>query len=67
MDNIEYFEVEGAVLREVAGKLELYIGAGQYKPYQGDADRIYRQSNPMTLAEVKPHMDITDAKVAPAK
>lgn len=58
LKNEKYYEVEGAVLREVTwGKLELYIGNGKWKPYTGDPDRIYRLSNVMTLEEVKPYMD----------
>ena len=63
MESVEYFEVEGAVLREVAGKLEIYIGSGKFKPYTGDADRIYRMSHPMTADEVAPY---TDGKMDPA-
>ena len=56
--NEKYYEVEGAVLREMSyGKLELYIGNGNWKPYTGDPARIYRQSNVMTLDEVKEYMD----------
>ncbi len=54
---IKYYEVEGAVLREANGKLELHIGNDEWKPYTGDPERIYRQSNVMTLDEVKPYME----------
>ena len=67
MDDVDYYEVEGAVLREVAGKLELYVGNGKYKPYTGDPDRIYRLSNPLTLDEVKPYMDVPREPVAAKK
>ena len=65
MDNTKYYEVEGAVFREQAGKLEVFSDrTGQYKPYEGDADRVYRLSNPMTEEEVKPYMGKPESKPA---
>ncbi|MDO3518145.1 hypothetical protein [Ralstonia pseudosolanacearum] len=57
---IEYFEVEGAVFRKRTGvPLELFDQkTGTYEPYTGDVFRIYRQSNPMSLEEVRPYMDV---------
>lgn len=59
MDNIQYFEVECAVFRQKAGAaLELFSNkTGEWKPYEGDADRVLRMSNPMSLEEVRPYMD----------
>lgn len=55
---VKYYEVEGAVLRESAtGQLEIYTGKDTWKAYTGDPDRIYRQSNVMSLEEVQPYMD----------
>lgn len=54
----QYFEVEGAVFRQAHGSpMEVYKERiGKWAPYQGDAGRVVRQSNPMTLAEVQPYM-----------
>lgn len=58
MEDAKYYEVEGAVFRKLPGKkLEIYDGAGEYSDYTGDQSRIYRQSNVMTLDEVKPYME----------
>lgn len=55
----QYFEVEGAVFRRLANKpLEVYFGNDEWKPYNGDPDRVLRMSNPMTLEEVQPYMDV---------
>jgi len=57
MGTEQYFEVEGAVFRDAGGKMEVYLErTGQWKPYEGDVDRVRRLSNPMTLDEVKPYM-----------
>lgn len=58
MNEIQYYEVEGAVFRQKHDEaLEIYFGNGQWKPYQGDPFRVRRMSNPMSLDEVKPYMD----------
>ena len=59
MEDIQYFEVECAVFRRKPGAdLELFIqDTGKWSPYTGDASRVYRLSNPMTLEEVRPYMD----------
>lgn len=60
---MNYYEVEGAVMREDDGKpMELYHGNGKWVPYTGDAFRVYRQSNELTLDEVKPYMDVERPK-----
>lgn len=59
MDKEQYYEVEGAVFRTVDnGPMEIYFGDGKWNKYTGDADRVLRLSNPMTLEEVKPFMDV---------
>jgi hypothetical protein len=59
MSDEKYYEVEGAVLRESPPKpMELYIGNGKWREYTGDIWRVYRQSNALTLDEVKPYMDV---------
>lgn len=56
-DKETYYEVEGAVFRAAGNKLEVYSEKTKaFKPYEGDADRVYRLSNPMTLEEVQPYM-----------
>lgn len=62
---MRYYEVEGAVMREDADEkkpMELYVGGGKWKKYTGDEFRVYRQSNEMSLEEVKPYMDVERAK-----
>jgi hypothetical protein len=56
----EFFEVEGAVFRKVTAKpLEIMDQkTGRFESYTGDAFRVYRQSNPMSLEEVRPYMDV---------
>lgn len=58
--NIEYFEVEGAVFRKRSGvALERFNQkSGEWIPYSGDASRVYRLSNPMSLEEARPFMDV---------
>ena len=52
-----YYEVEGAVFRQAGGAMEVYSErTGNWKPYEGDADRVLRLSNPMSLEEVQPYM-----------
>lgn len=59
MSEDRFFEVEGAVFRERAGKMEVFLqDSGEFKPYEGDADRVRRLSNPMSLEEVRPYMDV---------
>lgn len=60
MENVEYFEVEGAVFRKRSGiALEIFDQkSGAWDEYQGDVFRIYRNSNPMSLEEVRPYMDV---------
>lgn len=59
MSGDRFFEVEGAVFRERGGKLELFMqDTGNWSPYTGDAARVYRMSNPMSLEEVRPYMDV---------
>lgn len=59
MNQDQFFEVEGAVFRERGGKMEVFLqDSGAFKPYQGDADRVRRLSNPMSLEEVRPYMDV---------
>lgn len=59
MNQEKYFEVEGAVFRQVANQpLEIYFGDGEWKKYTGDSDRVFRMSHPCTLEEVKPYMDV---------
>lgn len=59
MSDIQYFEVEGAVFRQQAGQdMEVFLNSsGKWGPYQGDANRVLRMSNPMSLEEVRPYMD----------
>lgn len=58
--NVEYFEVEGAVFRKRTGvALELFNQkTGAWEAYTGDVFRIYRNSNPMSLDDVRPYMDV---------
>lgn len=59
MDEFRYYEVEGAVMREVSGKpMEVYKGADKWVPYTGDVFRVHRASNEHTLDEVRPYMDV---------
>lgn len=59
MSEDRFFEVESAVFRERAGKMEVFLqDSGEFKPYEGDADRVRRLSNPMSLEEVRPYMDV---------
>lgn len=57
---VEYFEVEGAVFRKRSGEALSVFNqkSGGWSAYSGDASRVYRQSNPMSLEEVRPHMDV---------
>jgi len=59
VSDIQYFEVEGAVFRLQDGQgMEVFLNSsGKWDPYQGDADRVLRMSNPMSLEEVRPYMD----------
>lgn len=59
MEDIQYFEVECAVFRQKPGAdLELFNNKnGQWEPYEGDAGRVLRMSNPMSFDEVRPYMD----------
>jgi hypothetical protein len=57
----KYYEVEGAVYRVATGKkMEIYAGGDNWKEYQGDPSRVLSLSNPMTLEDVKPHMEPRD-------
>lgn len=59
MNEDRFYEVECAVFRERGGKMEVFLqDSGEFKPYEGDADRVRRLSNPMTLDEVRPYMDV---------
>lgn len=59
MNEDRFFEVDCAVFRERGGKMEVFLqDSGEFKPYDGDADRVRRLSNPMTLEEVRPYMDV---------
>ena len=63
----KYYEVEGAVFRDESGNLEVFSDrTGKWKTYEGDADRVYRLSNPMTLEEVQPYMAAPDERPAQA-
>jgi hypothetical protein len=42
--------------------MELYVGNDKWKPYAGDVFRVYRQSNELSLEEVKPYMDVERPK-----
>jgi hypothetical protein len=56
----EFFEVEGAVFRK-RSKLPLEImdqKSGKFSSYSGDVFRVYDKSNPMSLEEVRPYMDV---------
>lgn len=59
----KYYEVEGAVFRQQSGvPLELFNQkSGEFRPYKGDATRVFGQSNPMTLDEVRAYMDVEPA------
>lgn len=63
-----YYEVDGAVFLDDGGKMQVYSEKTKaFKPYEGDVDRVYRMSNPMSLEEVKPYMAGQDAdQAAPA-
>lgn len=56
----KYYEVEGAVFRQRKGvPIEIFSQkSGEWKPYKGDASRVYGQSNPMSLDDVRPYMDV---------
>ncbi len=59
MDNVKYYEVEGAVFRKPAEKpMEVYFDGQGWTKYKGDDSRIYRMSHVLTLEEVKPYMDV---------
>ena len=55
-----YYEVEGAVFRDCAGKrMELFDQkTGVFEPYTGDVSRVLWGSNPMTLDKVRPYMAV---------
>lgn len=59
MNEIQYYEVEGAVFREQPGRPMEVFGckSHEWKPYQGDPFRVRRMSNPMSLDEVRPYME----------
>lgn len=69
MSDVQYFEVEGAVFRLQAGQdMEVFLNSsGKWAPYQGDAGRVLRMSNPMSLEEVRPYMDRDPVDDAGAK
>lgn len=58
--SIKYYEVEGAVFRERPGAdMEVFVNqTGEWEPYEGDEGRVLRMSNPMSLEEVRPYMDV---------
>ena len=60
METTEYYEVEGAVFRSRNDvPLELFNQkTGKWGRYTGDSGRVFMQSNPMTLAQVRPYMDV---------
>lgn len=60
----KFYEVEGAVFRKrPAVPLELFHQKkGTWGRYTGDVSRIYRQSNEMSLDEVRPYMDVEPKK-----
>ena len=60
---MKYYEIEGAVFRQDTGPLEVYCDGkgdkpGYWEKYSGDAHRVKMGSNELTLAEVKPYMDV---------
>lgn len=57
---IKYYEVECAVFRQKPGaELEVFVNqTGNWKRYEGDVTRVFRLSNPMSLEEVRPYMDV---------
>lgn len=59
-ETIKYYEVECAVFRQAPGMpLEIMSQkTGDWTPYQGDITRIYRNSHPLSLEEVRPYMDV---------
>lgn len=59
MNQEQYYEVECAVFRKRPdAEMEVFVNqSGEWKPYEGDADRVLRMSNPMSLEEVRPYMD----------
>lgn len=59
-DSSKFYEVEGAVFRKRPGvPMELFDQkSGEFEPYAGDESRVYGQSNPMSLEEVRPYMDV---------
>lgn len=66
MDGERYYEVEGAVFREIGGRMEVYSDRlGAFKPYEGDDGRVRRLSHPMSLEEVKPYMGEQRQEQAP--
>lgn len=56
----KYYEVECAVFRQEEGKLLEIMDqkTGEWRKYTGDIFRVFRNSNPMTLDEVRPYMDV---------
>lgn len=59
MTNERYYEVEGAVFREAEGRMHVFDeDVGKFTPYDGDRTRVRRQSNVLTLEEVKPYMTV---------
>lgn len=69
MGNERYYEVEGAVFRELDGRvMEVWSRRrGDFVPYQGDESRVRRMSNPMSLEEVRPYMGESAAQGAEAR
>jgi hypothetical protein len=59
MSGEQFYEVEGAVFRKRPGaEMEVFVNqSGQWEPYEGDAGRVLRMSNPMSFEEVRPYMD----------
>ncbi|MCR5865690.1 hypothetical protein [Aquincola sp. J276] len=61
-DPAHYYEVEGAVFRQLPGQpMEVYVDRlKQFRPYTGDITRVYRESHRLTFAEVLPYMTVED-------
>ena len=60
MESEKFYEVEGAVFRKRPGvPLEIFgQESGVFAPYKGDATRVFRLSNSMSLEEVRPYMEV---------